>query len=86
MSIGHMKTNDFPWNAKKSKFLIAIYLPQAQLECWINVVYQKYDNFLILPTTNGNQIISNFSVMYYICFALPSLSIKIDACSGRLNQ
>jgi hypothetical protein len=39
MRIGHMKTNDFPWNVTKIEFLIVIYCQQNQIECRFKVDY-----------------------------------------------
>ena len=86
MCIGHMKSNDFPWKTTKYCILIASCYDESQLVNWRFGDYQKFDNFFILPVRYGNEIISNFSEMYYISFAIPSLGIKMDADSWKIKS
>lgn len=81
MCIGLMRSHDFPWNPKENFFLIVLCFDESQLLLRSTVDYWKFDNYLVLPTENRNQIINYSSVMFYIGFALPSLAIKMDACS-----
>jgi cytochrome c oxidase subunit 2 len=77
------ETNDFPWNTHKVSF-DSYMLQQNQIDIGLKRLLEV-DNFLILPTQMEIRLlVTSRDVLH--SFALPSLSIKIDAVPGRLNH